>query len=80
MGKLLMLAGGLILLTGIIVYLFETKDVKWLSWFGNLPGDIKIEKENFKFYFPFTSMIIVSILLTLLMRLASFIFNHFSSK
>lgn len=80
MGKILMLAGGLIVLAGIIIYLFETKDVKGLSWFGNLPGDIKIEKENFKFYFPFTSMIIVSILLTLLMRLASFIFNHFSNR
>lgn len=75
-----MLLGGFILLTGIIIYWFENNDIKWLSWFGNLPGDIKIEKENFKFYFPFTSMIIVSILLTLLMRLASFIFNHFSNR
>ena len=33
---------------------------------GRLPGDLAIEKENFKFYFPITTSIIVSIVLTLL--------------
>jgi len=39
-----------------------------LSWFGKLPGDIKYEKGNTKFFFPITTMIIVSIVLSLLLR------------
>ncbi|MXW22319.1 MAG: DUF2905 domain-containing protein [Candidatus Dadabacteria bacterium] len=37
-----------------------------LDFFGKLPGDIKIEKENFSFYFPIVTCIVLSILLTLL--------------
>ncbi|WP_428407370.1 DUF2905 domain-containing protein [Hyphococcus sp.] len=35
---------------------------------GRLPGDIRIERESFAFYFPLTTMIIVSIILTLIFR------------
>jgi len=40
----------------------------WLSklGFGRLPGDIVIERENFRFYLPITSMILVSLLLSLI--------------
>jgi ribose/xylose/arabinose/galactoside ABC-type transport system permease subunit len=40
----------------------------WLGklGFGRLPGDIVIERENFRFYFPVTSMIIVSLVLSLI--------------
>jgi len=40
----------------------------WLSkiGFGRLPGDIVIERENFRFYFPITSMILVSLVLSLI--------------
>lgn len=34
--------------------------------FGRLPGDIVIERENFRFYFPVTTMIVVSVVLSLL--------------
>jgi hypothetical protein len=34
--------------------------------FGRLPGDIVIERENFRFYFPLTTMIVVSVVLSLL--------------
>ena len=40
-----------------------------LSWFGHLPGDIRIEKENVKVFFPITSMILISIVLTLVLNL-----------
>ncbi len=68
MSKLLMYIGGIVFLIGLIVFIFENSGIKLLNWFGNLPGDIKIEKDNFKFYFPITSMIIVSIVLTLLLK------------
>lgn len=34
------------------------------TWIGRLPGDIAIERENFRFYFPLTSCILISLLLT----------------
>ena len=32
-----------------------------LSWFGQLPGDVCIEREGFQFYFPLMSMILLSV-------------------
>jgi uncharacterized membrane protein len=64
-GKWIIIAGILIIVIGIIIYFFHDK----LNWLGKLPGDIRIEKENFRFYFPITTMIIVSVLLTLLINI-----------
>lgn len=36
---------------------------------GRLPGDIAIERENFRFYFPLTTMVLVNVAIWLLMRL-----------
>jgi hypothetical protein len=43
----------------------------WLSRlpFGRLPGDISIEREGFSFYFPLTSGIVISLVITLLLWL-----------
>lgn len=41
---------------------------------GKLPGDIAIEKENFRFYFPLTSSILVSLVLSLI----ALLFRYFS--
>lgn len=35
-----------------------------IPWLGQLPGDIRIEKENVRFYFPLTTCILVSLLFT----------------
>jgi Protein of unknown function (DUF2905) len=63
-GKYVMLAGAIIFLSGLIIYFFHNK----LHWIGHLPGDIRVERENFRFYFPITTMIIFSILLTLIFQ------------
>jgi len=65
MAKFLMLVGGIIFLAGLIWYFFGSR----LHWIGKLPGDIRIEKENFKFYFPITTMILFSLLLTILFNI-----------
>lgn len=39
------------------------------NWFGKLPGDIRIETEHGRFFFPITSMVIISIVLTVLFNL-----------
>ena len=37
--------------------------------FGRLPGDIVISRPGFKFFFPLTTMIVISIIVTLIMKL-----------
>jgi len=39
-----------------------------LGWFGNLPGDISYNKGNFSVYAPIGSMIVISVVISLLMR------------
>lgn len=64
-GKYIILIGGAIVVIGIIIYFFHDK----LHWIGHLPGDIRVERENFRFYFPITTMIIFSILLTVIISI-----------
>lgn len=63
-GKWIIVIGVLIILTGVIIYLFHDK----LHWIGRLPGDISIEKENFRFYFPVVTMILLSVLVTIIVN------------
>ena len=65
-GKYIILIGTILIFIGIVVYFFGNK----FHWFGNLPGDLKIEKENFRFYFPITTMVILSVTLSVIVRLA----------
>lgn len=64
-GKYIMLIGGAIVVIGLVIYFFHDK----LHWIGHLPGDIRVEKENFRFYFPITTMIIFSVLLTVVLSI-----------
>ncbi len=45
-----------------------------LSWFGRLPGDIRVERDGLRIYFPLTSMILVSVALSLLSYLVRRLF------
>ncbi|MCO6487843.1 MAG: DUF2905 domain-containing protein [Phaeodactylibacter sp.] len=65
LAKLLILGGGLLLAAGLAVYFLGDK----LSWLGRLPGDIRFERENFRFYFPIATMILLSLLLTIVINL-----------
>jgi len=64
LGKLLILLGVLIIVIGVLLMVGEK-----IPWLGKLPGDIIIRKEKFSFYFPITTCIIISIILTLLFAL-----------
>jgi hypothetical protein len=64
-GKILTIIGIGIAVAGIILYFAGNK----LSWLGHLPSDIRIERGNFKLYCPITTMIIVSVLLTAIVRI-----------
>lgn len=60
MQKFLLVLGGAILVLGLLW--------PWLSrlGLGRLPGDIVHEGENFRFYFPITTSIVVSLVVTLI--------------
>ena len=64
-GKYILIAGAAIVVIGLLVYFFHDK----LNWIGRLPRDIRVERENFRFYFPITTMIIFSVLLTVIIRI-----------
>jgi hypothetical protein len=64
-GKYLILIGAVLLVLGIFIYFFGGS----LKWLGHLPGDIRIERGNFRFYFPLTTLIILNIVIFLLIKL-----------
>lgn len=61
LGKTLILFGGLMLLVGVLLTLSGK-----VPWLGHLPGDIFIQRGPFSFYFPLTTCLLVSALLSLL--------------
>ncbi|MFY7828580.1 MAG: DUF2905 domain-containing protein [Flectobacillus sp.] len=68
LGKLIMLIGAVLLVGGAVIYFLADKIDSW-NWLGNLPGDIRIEKENFKLFVPITTSILLTIILNLLLWL-----------
>ena len=66
-GKLLILLGIIIAGLGFLLLFFEKA-----PFLGKLPGDILIKKENFIFYSPITTSIIISLILTIIL---SILFN-----
>jgi len=61
-GKMLIFLGIILVAIGIL-FVFTGK----IPWLGKLPGDIYIKKENFSFYFPLATSILLSIILSLIM-------------
>jgi len=76
LGKTLILAGCFLALAGVALLLVEKAlgsggpfgewFGQWFGWFGKLPGDISIKRDGFGFYFPLTTGILISIVLSLL--------------
>jgi H+/Cl- antiporter ClcA len=64
-GKYILIAGIFIVIAGLLIYFFHD----YFKWIGKLPGDIRIEKENFRFYFPLTTMVVFSIIITIIINI-----------
>lgn len=58
-GALLVGLGVALILIGLLIWSGS------LSWFGRLPGDVRIERETVTLYFPLVSMLVVSVVLSL---------------
>ena len=62
--KYLIGAGLVLIIAGVLYYLLSDK----LQWLGNLPGDIKVEGEGTRIYFPIVTMIIISVVLSIVVN------------
>jgi uncharacterized protein HemY len=64
LGKVLLVCGAAVFFIGLLLILAQH-----IPFFGKLPGDIFIKKDNFSFYFPIVTFLIISIILTVLINL-----------
>ena len=62
-GKLFLILGAAFIALGVLLTLAGRA-----GWIGRLPGDIRIDRENFSFYFPLATCILLSVILTLLLN------------
>ncbi|MDX1616577.1 MAG: DUF2905 domain-containing protein [Candidatus Promineifilaceae bacterium] len=70
--RLLIIIGLVIAFAGVLILIA----IRFFPWLGNLPGDIRVERENFRFYFPLATMILVSVLASILLNIIIRIFNR----
>lgn len=63
LGKILLLGAAVMAAAGIVLLILGRFGL------GRLPGDIVIQKENFTFYFPLVTMILLSIVLTIILNI-----------
>ena len=60
---LIILGAGIVLIGSALFFGFN------LSWLGKLPGDIRIIREGYSFYFPITTCIVLSVVISLILYL-----------
>lgn len=63
-GRILIFLGAILIIAGFVFTLSGK-----IPWLGRLPGDIYIKKENFTFYFPLATSILLSIILSVILFL-----------
>lgn len=64
LGRFLIVIGAILVIVGVVLLLAPK-----IPWLGRLPGDIVLKRENFSFYFPLGTCILISIILTLILYL-----------
>lgn len=66
LGRTLVIAGLVFLVLGLLLYVAPS-----IPLLGRLPGDIRIERPGFRFYFPITTCILLSLLISGLLWIVS---------
>ena len=64
MAKIIIILGIVLVAIGVVLLFIEK-----IPFLGKLPGDILVKKEHFTFYFPLTTSIIISIIISLVLYL-----------
>ena len=67
-GAILVALGVGLILVGLLIWSGS------LSWFGRLPGDIRVERETVRVYVPIASMLVVSVVVSLVLYLVRRLF------
>jgi len=70
LGVVITMAGIVIVVVGILLW------AGGLSWFGRLPGDIRIERGNVRIYIPVISMLLISAVATIVLSLLRYLFRR----
>jgi len=70
LGKILLIFGGVIIVVGLLLVFSQH-----IPFFGRLPGDIFVKKDDFSFYFPIVTFLIISIVLTIIINVIIHFFN-----
>jgi hypothetical protein len=78
LGKLLIGLGLVVALAGALLLLVDRNPSvgQFFAWMGKLPGDIFIKRENFSFFFPLATGIVLSVVLSLVFYLLSWILRR----
>lgn len=63
-GKIMIITGLIIAAAGFLIFYSDK-----IPFLGKLPGDIRIKRENFEFYFPIGTSIVISLIISLIMYL-----------
>ena len=71
LGKILLIVGAVIIVVALLMIFCQH-----IPFFGKLPGDIFIKKDNFSFYFPIVTFLIISIILTVIINLILYFMNR----
>lgn len=71
LGKILLIFGGVIIVIGLLLVFSQH-----IPFLGKLPGDIFIKKDNFSFYFPIVTFLLISIILTIIINLVLYFLNR----
>jgi hypothetical protein len=64
LGRFLIVTGLVIVVVGLVLLAAER-----IPWLGRLPGDIRIERGNWRFYVPLTTSLLISLIVTILLNL-----------
>jgi len=64
MSRVFILLGLGLLLVGLVLHFGGGR---FFSWFGHLPGDVRVERPNTRFYFPWVSMLLISVVINLVL-------------
>ena len=70
--RLLIIIDLVIALSGVAIM----ATIRYFPWLGNLPGDIRYESEEFRFYFPLATMILISIVASIILNIVIRIFRR----
>lgn len=70
--RILIIIGLVIVFMGVLLLI----SVRFFPWLGNLPGDIRIERENINVYVPLATMLLVSLLASIVLNIVFRIFRR----